>query len=126
MNYWKQFQLSKFAKARVIEIFHASRLWYAAKFYQIPVHLKKQLQTAFKDYINFPRHNRPTVSEAELKKLRLHGGIKLIDIQTKVETSRAMWLMDLLHNQALKSNLAVATSLIGVQKGGLQLADIIY
>ena len=126
MNYWKQFQLSKFAKARVIEIFHASRLWYAAKFYQIPVHLKKQLQTAFKDYINFPRHNRPTVSEAELKKLRLHGGIKLIDIQTKVETSRAMWLMDLLHNQALKSNLAVATSLIGVQKGGLQLADIIF
>ena len=26
MNYWKQFKLSKFAKARVTEIFHASRL----------------------------------------------------------------------------------------------------
>ena len=32
MNYWKQFRLCKLAKARVIEIFHASKLWYATRF----------------------------------------------------------------------------------------------
>ena len=36
MDYWKQFQLCKLAKARVIEIFHASRLWFAANFTVFP------------------------------------------------------------------------------------------
>ena len=126
MNYWKQFHLSKFGKSRIVEIFHASRLWYASTFYPIPENLTKDLQASFKDYINFPRQKRPTVSEAEMKKLRLHGGIKLIDIQTKVQTSRCMWLLDLLHNKSLSSNLAVATTLVGTQKGGLQLVDIVF
>ena len=87
MDYWKQFHLSKFSKARVIEIFHASRLWFASTFYPIPEAWKMELQAAFKNYINFPRVKKPTVSEAEMKKLRVHGGIKLIDIQVKVNTS---------------------------------------
>ena len=61
-----------------------------------------------------------------MKKLRLHGGIKLIDIETKVQTSRSMWLFDLLHNKSLVSNLAVANSLVGIQKGGLQLIDLVF
>ena len=52
MNFWKQFRLSKLAKARVVEIFHASRLWYAARFYPIPPTIEKELQKAFLDYIN--------------------------------------------------------------------------
>ena len=52
MNYWKQFQLSKFSKVRVIEIFHASRLWYASTFYPVPLDMKKELQTEFKNYVN--------------------------------------------------------------------------
>ena len=126
MNYWKQFHLCKFAKSRVIEIFHASRLWYASKFYPIPDSVKKDLQKSFKDYLNFPRQKNPTVSEAEMKKLRIHGGVKLIDIDVKVQTSRAMWLLDLLHNQALVSNLAIATELVGSLKGGLQFTDAIF
>ena len=55
MNYWKQFQLSKFSKVRVLEIFHASRLWYASTFYPVPLEMKKELQTEFKNYVNFPR-----------------------------------------------------------------------
>ena len=35
-NYWKQFQLCKLSKARVIEIFITPTLWYASKFYPIP------------------------------------------------------------------------------------------
>ena len=49
MNYWKQFRLCKLAKARVIEIFHASKLWYAARFYPIPPPILKTLQKAFFD-----------------------------------------------------------------------------
>ena len=126
MNYWKQFRLCKFAKARVTEIFHASRLWYAITFYPLPLNMKTKLQRAFKDYVNFPRQNNPTVSEDEMKKLRLDGGIKLIDIQTKLEAYRARWLLDLAENPSLISHRAVMTSLIGVQKGGLSGPELIF
>ena len=61
-----------------------------------------------------------------MKKLRLDGGIKLIDIQTKIDTSRAMWLMELVHDPNLKTHLAIMTSLLGVQKGGLVGIDLIF
>ena len=35
-NYWKQFRLCKLAKAWIVEIFRASKVWYAARFYPIP------------------------------------------------------------------------------------------
>ena len=124
MNFWKQFNLSKFSKARVIEIFHASRLWYASQFYPVPTRYKVDLQKSFKNYVNFPRS--PTVSESEMKKLRLDGGIKLIDIQTKVEASRCMWLLNLIENPNLATHLAVVDSLIGLQKGGLRTTDIVF
>lgn len=124
MNYWKQFKLCKFAKSRVIEIFHASRLWYACTFYPLPEIFKKELQSAFVDFINFPRAR--TVSELEMKKLRSHGGIKLIDIQSKIDAYRSMWLISLTQNDNLRSHMAVMTSLVGVQKGGLQGADLLF
>ena len=124
MNFWKQFNLSKFSKAKVTEIFHASRLWYASSFYPVPERYKKDLQKCFKDYANFPRS--PTVSESEMKKLRLDGGIKLIDIQTKLEASRCLWLFDLIENPNLATHLSVVDSLIGPQKGGLDITDIVF
>ena len=59
-----------------------------------------------------------------MKKIRLQVGIKLIDIQTRVETSRTIWLINLLQNTDLKTNLAVATALVGTQKGDLKLKDL--
>ena len=126
MNYWKQFKLCKFSKARVIEIFHASRLWYGANFYPLPIDIRKDLQRSFKDYVNFPRQSNPTVSESEMKKLRLDGGVKLIDIQAKVESARAMWLMDLANNCDLKAHAAIMTAIVGEQKGGLTGVDLIF
>lgn len=124
MNYWKQFKLSRFAKSRVIEIFHASRLWYACTFYPLPENFKKELQMSFVQYVNFPRSK--TVSEAEMKKLRLHGGIKLIDVQTKIDSYRARWLFDVVTNPDLVSHRALMTSLVGIQKGGLHGIDLIF
>ena len=87
MNYWKQFRLCNLAKARVIEIFHASKVWYAARFYPIPPPVTKALQKAFFDYVNYPR-NTVTVNQEEMHKLRKHGGTKLINIQAKSEASK--------------------------------------
>ena len=125
MNYWKQFKLSTFAKARVIEIFHASKLWYAANFYHIPPSTQTDLQKAFFAYINFP-HTTPTVNEQEMKKLRLDGGVKLIDIKTKTDTSKVRWLMEIMTNDKLTTHLALMTTLIGTQKGGLQGSDLFF
>ena len=47
MNYWKQFRLCKLAKARIVEILHASKVWYAARFYPIPPSVTNALQKAF-------------------------------------------------------------------------------
>ena len=58
LNRWKPFKLSSLSKARIIETFHASRLWYAARFYCIPSEQIKQIQKAFLDYIDFPRKKR--------------------------------------------------------------------
>ena len=124
MNYWKLFKLCKFAKCRVIEIFHASRLWYAGTFYPISEEVRRRLQTAFRDYVNFPRAK--TVSETEMKKLRAHGGLKLIDIQAKIETYRSRWLIDVAQNPNLVTHKAVMTALIGVQKGGLEETHLLF
>ena len=134
MNHWKQFRLSKFAKARVVEIFHASRLWYASTFYPIPLDIQKQLQTAFFDYINFPRQANPTVSQQEMTKLRLDGGIKLTNLQTKSETLQTTfssvvkikWLMELTTTPHLHTHLSIMTSLIGTQKGGLRGCELFF
>ena len=97
MNFWKQFRLSKLAKARVVEIFHASRLWYAARFYPIPPTIEKELQKAFLDYINYP-HKTITISQDEMYKLREYGGAKLVNVQAKSEASKIQWLVQLCSN----------------------------
>ena len=125
MNYWKQFRLSKFAKARVIEIFHASRLWFAAKFYSIPVDIQNKLQNEFVAYINFPNSTH-TVCQEELQKLRLDGGLKLIDIKSKADTYKIRWLIELTTEENLNTHLQLLTTLLGKQKGGLEGTDLLF
>ena len=125
MNYWKQFKLSKMAKARVIEIFHASRLWYAAKFYPIPLDIQKELQRSFANYINFPA-KAPTVTQQELFKLRKHGGIKLIHIHTKSTAPKIKWLIEMTTNTKLTHHLNTMTRLMQHQPAGLDGTDLIF
>ncbi len=82
LNYWKPLSLPILAKARVIEIFHASKLWYAGSFYPIPEALLREVDDAFVDYIIFPKR-RIEVSRMEMEKERLYGGIKLINTRLK-------------------------------------------
>ena len=125
MNYWKQFQLSTLAKARVIEIFHATKLWYAARFYPIPPPLTKLLQKAFFDYVNFP-HKTVTIKQEEMIKLRQHGGTKLISIQAKSEASKIKWLIDLCVLPELKTHMDLITRLLGDQKGRCNGRDLFF
>ena len=116
MNYWKQFRLSKLARARVIEIVHASKLWYVARFYPIPSLTTKALRKEFYDYVNFPFKN-VTVKQEEMFKLRQDGGTKLINIQAKSEASKVKWLVDLCVQPELNTHLALIARLLGEQKG---------
>ena len=61
-----------------------------------------------------------------MKKLRLDGGLKLIDIHVRINTSRSMWLMDLAVNPDLRTNLAIMTTLVNQLKGGLQGIELIF
>ena len=125
MNYWKQFRLCKLAKARVIEIFHASKVWYAARFYPIPPPVTKALQKAFFDYVNYP-HTNVTVKQEEMHKLRKHGGTKLINIQAKAEASKIKWLIDLCVDPNLTVHLALMDRLLGEQKGKCHGKDLFF
>ena len=91
----------------------------------MPVAFIKQVQKMFFDFINFPR-TVATVSQPELIKLRLDGGIKLIDIATKSSVSKCMWLIQLITNPALDMNLTLATDLLGEQNGHKKGLEIFF
>ena len=112
-------------KARVVEIFLASKLIYATKFYPIPTNIQQKLQEAFFEYINFPQ-KVITIAQKEMWNLKSQGGIKFINIQIKSETSKAKWLIDIATNPELKLNLDIFTRLVGNQKGNISGRDLIF
>ena len=124
LQYWKSFRLSKLAKARILELFIASKLLYATKFYCMPKPFYTALQKQFTQFINWPR--RPTVSEAELHKLRSDGGLKLIHLLTKSQASKCAWLVLLLTFPALALNLQLFSALFGEQLSHKQGVDILF
>ena len=125
LNFWKPLKLPILAKSRVIEIFHASKLFYAASFYTIPPDMEKDISAAFLDYIDFPRKKR-MVSRMEMEKLRASGGLKLININLKAETPKIQWLMRLITDENLALHRSLFEKLIGPQTGRLTGYDTIF
>ena len=126
LNFWKQLALPVLSKSRVVEIFLASKLWYAASFYPIPAHLEKQINEAFLDYITFPKNKKDEVSRMEMEKERSFGGIKLINTQLKSVTPKIHWLIRLTTDDNLRVHRIVFGNLIGEQRGGLQGDDLLF
>ena len=127
LHFWKPLHLPLLAKARVIEIYHASKLFYALNFYPLPTHHEKEIREAFMDYITFPNNGKiPQVSRKEMEKLRVDGGLKLINVALKSQTPKVHWLIRLLTDETLKVQLELFNSLIGVQSGQLRGQDIIF
>ena len=61
-----------------------------------------------------------------MQKLRKNGGIKLIQTKIKSETPKIEWLINMITDQNLKTNLNVFRKLIGTQKGNLQGEEVIF
>ena len=79
------------------------------------------------DYITFPKKgNIPQVSKKEMEKLKIDGGLKLINVALKAQTPKVHWLMRLITDEKLKIQLDLFNSLIGIQKGQLTGQDIIF
>ena len=125
LHYWKQFSFSKIGKARVSEMFLASRLVYAIKFYPIPLKFQKQVQDSISEFVNFP-NKVITIAQKEMWKIKSHGGCKLVNIQVKSETSKAKWLMEIATKPQFKVNLELFSLLVGAQKGAIRGRDIMF
>ena len=125
LSYWKQFTLSKIGKACVSEMFLASKLVYAIKFYPIPDQFRKEIQDSIFQYINFP-NKVITIGQKETWKIKKNGGCKLVNIQVKSETSKAKWLMEIATNPEFKIHLETFSILVGAQKGGNAGRDLIF
>ena len=114
------------AKARVIEIYHASQLWYAATYYPIPLQLETGINKLFVDYITFPKRKKNEISTREMQKLREDGGIKFIQIKSKSETPKVSWLIRMITDENLKINRLVFNELIKKQKGRIEGEEVIF
>ena len=125
LGYWQRFTLSKFGKARVAEMFLASKLVYAIKFYPIPEKFRKEAQDAIFKYFNFP-NKVITIGQKETWKIKPNGGCKLVNIQVKSETSKAKWLMEIATNPDFKIHLETFSIIAGIQKGENQGIDLIF
>lgn len=125
LNFWKPLKLPVLAKSRVIEIFHASKLFYAASFYSIPSDMEKVVMDAFVNYINFPR-KKMVMSRMEMEKLRDFGGAKLINIKLKAATPKIHWLMKLLSDEDLEVHRLLFEKLVGSQTWPLTAADALF
>ena len=125
LNFWKQFKLSTIGRARVVEIFIASKLVYAIKFYVIPKDMEKKLRQDIFQFINHP-HRVTTVAQKEMWRLKEKGGIKLVNVQIKSEVSKAKWLIDITINPSLTLSYSIFHNLLGVQKGGIFGRDLIF
>ena len=124
-NYWKQFKLTQIGKARVVEIFLASKLLYATRFYPIPAIMQKNMQKAIYDFVTFPSKVK-TISQHEMWKTKQNGGIKLINLEIKSGSAKAKWLIEIATRKELKSNLAIFTRLLGQQEGNITGRDLVF
>ena len=125
LNYWKQFDITLIGKANVAETFLASRLVYAMKFYPIPKTMQQEIQNDILSYAIFP-HKVATVAQKEMWKTKHNGGLKLVNIQLKSETSKAKWLFEIASKENRVTNLNVFTRLMGTQRGNIKGTDLLF
>ena len=109
----------------MIDIFLASNLIYATKFYPIPENMQTIMRRAISDYVNYPSKIK-TIAQSEMWKTKENGGIKLVNIAIKSATSKAKWLLEIATNEKLLTNLLIFTRLVGKQEGEIIGRDLIF
>ena len=112
-------------KARVVEIFLASKLIYVSKFYSIPKHVRIAVQQDICDFVNFP-HKVNTIAQNEMFKTKVRGGIKLLNVELKSRVPKIKWLLELFTKKQLRMNLKIFETLLGCQKGQISGRDLLF
>ena len=125
LQYWKQFKLSQIGKARVVEIFLASKLVYAMNFYPLPSGTMNDLQKKFYQFVKFPEKAN-AIAQKEMWKVHEQGGIKLINLEVKSQSAQAKWLIHLVSNENFVLNFKIFSRLVGSQPGEIKGRDIIF
>ena len=102
----------------MVEIFLASKLVYAIKFQVIPKDIEKKLRQDIFAFVNHP-NKVTTIAQKEMWRLKSNGGIKLVNVQIKLDGSKVKWVIDLVSNPECRLHLQIFKELLGVQKGGI-------
>ena len=71
----------------------ASKLLYVMNFYPIPKNIQIDIQKSIFQYLNFPL-KVIIISQKEMWKTKVNGGIKLVNVQLKSETAKTKWLIE--------------------------------
>ena len=85
----------------------------------------KDVEHAFIDYVNFPSKKK-MMSKPEMEKLRVFGGIKLINMKMKAEMPKIKWLIKLLTDDNLNAHRIIFESLIALEGLHLSCYEIIF
>lgn len=77
------------------------------------------------EFVNHPQ-KAITIAQNEMWKTKIMGGIKLINLQMKSETSKVKWLIELATDPNLNLNLGIFTALLGQQKGNITGRNLMF
>ena len=95
LNLWKIRNLSLRGRSLILSQLAASKLWYTAAIYPLPLWAEKQLTEAIWDFFNNGHPQQVKRSLCELP--RDLGGLSIPNIPLKVQALQAMWIHKLLH-----------------------------
>ena len=126
LNFWKQFNISKIGKARVVEMFVISKLMYIMKFYIIPDNIVEELQKTIGLFIKHPQ-KQSVISQQEMWKAKDMGGIRLTNVRKKAETFQLHWLFRLLsEDDKIDINRKAYYRLMGNQPANIKTGEIFF
>ena len=87
--------------------------------------MQLEIQNDILSYAIFP-HKVATVAQKEMWKTKHSGGLKLVNIQLKSETSKAKWLFEMAPKENPFTNLTIFTRLMGTQRGNIKGTDLLF
>ena len=124
MSYWRGKGVSIMGRAKVLNIFILSRLWYRTQVITPSKEHFNTLNKMIRDFIwNDKKGGR--IRQGVLNLSNMQGGIQLVDIDTKIKTQRVQRIMKILKMDKDTFERFLADSLIGLNNS-LGLNGISY
>ena len=121
--FWKPRRLSLLGRAKVVNIFILSRLWYRTEIFPIPSHVLKELEKLLIDFIWCGKKHE--VNKEQLYAPLEKGGIALVNINNKILAQRLVWLAKLCSMPQDSFTKVIAEEQIGAFEAGYTGLDLI-